>query len=359
MLETKLISALHGHEEIAQKIIDFSRTLLENTKGGVIAGVGVAVVFWTVIKVLSQIERSFNDVWGIREARTIGRKFTDYVSMMLICPLLIVISSSATVFVAGKVGQLMESVSFLRFFGPVVLIVLKVLPYGIGWALFTFVYVFMPNTKVNLRSAIVAGVVAGTLYQLVQWGYVSLQIGVAKYNAIYGSFAAAPLFLVWLQLSWLVVLFGAELSFAHQNVETYEFEPDCLRVSHNFKTLLSLMIGRMLVMNFSEGKPPATAAEISHELGAPIRLTNDVLYELVDAGVLSEAKGEGYKEVGYQPARDIGKLTVAFVIEALGRRGSEDIPLVRSEDLERLSRSLGQLATTVRNAPANMLLKDV
>ena len=307
MLETKLISALHGHEEIAQKIIDFSRTLLENTKGGVIAGVGVAVVFWTVIKVLSQIERSFNDVWGIREARTIGRKFTDYVSMMLICPLLIVISSSATVFVAGKVGQLTESVSFLRFFGPVVLTLLKLLPYCIGWALFTFVYVFMPNTKVNIGSAIVAGVVAGTLYQIVQWGYVSLQIGVSKYNAIYGSFAAAPLFLVWLQLSWLVVLFGAELSFAHQNVETYEFEPDCLRVSHNFKTLLALMISRMLVMNFADGKPPATAAEISHELGAPTRLTNDVLYELVDAGILSEAKGEGYKEVGYQPARDIGK----------------------------------------------------
>jgi membrane protein len=359
MLEERLNSALQGQEEIAQQIIDFSRDLLENTNEGVIAGVGVALVFWTVIKVLSQIERSFNDVWGIREARTIGRKFTDYVSMMLICPLLIVISGSATVFVAGRITEAVEGVSFLRFFGPVVLTLLKLLPYCIGWALFTFVYVFMPNTKVNLRSAIVAGVVAGTLYQLVQWGYVSLQIGVSKYGAIYGSFAALPLFLIWLQLSWLVVLFGAELSFAHQNVETYEFEPDCLRASHNLKTLLALVVTRMLAVNFADGKPPATVAEISHRLGAPIRLTNDVLYELVDAGVLSETKGEAYKEVGYQPARDIGKLTVAYVVEALGRRGSEDIPLVRSEEMQRLSKSLAELGMVVRNAPANVLLKDV
>jgi len=359
ILEAKLIGALHGHEEIAQHIIGFSRNLLANTNEGVIAGVGIALVFWVVIKVLSQIEMSFNDVWGIREPRSFARKFTDYVSMMLICPVLIVISSSATVFVAGSITAAVENVSFLRFFGPVVLMLLKLLPYCIGWALFTFVYVFMPNTKVNLRSAIVAGVVAGTLYQGVQWGYVSLQIGVAKYNAIYGSFAAAPLFLIWLQLSWLVVLFGAELSFAHQNVETYEFEPDCLRVSQNFKTLLALVITRMLVVNFGDGKPPATAAELSHELGAPIRLTNDVLYELVDAGVLSETKGEAYREVGYQPARDIGKLTVAFVVEALGRRGSDNIPLVKSEELGRLSNRLADLGDAVRNSPANVLLKDV
>lgn len=359
ILEERLTRALQGQEEVASRIIEFSRSLLENARGGLIAGVGIGLVFWVVIKVLGQIEKSFNDIWGIKESRSIGRKFTDYVSIMLICPILVIVSGSATVVAASKIETIVRSVPFLQFLGPVVFTLLKLLPYGVGWGLFAFIYAFMPNTKVNLKSALLGGVVAGTLYQVVQWVYISSQIGVSKYGAIYGSFAALPLFLIWLQLSWLVVLFGAELSFAHQNVDTYEFEPDCLRASRNFKTLLALVVTRMLAVNFADGKPPTNAAEISHELGAPARLTNDVLYELVDAGILSETKGESYKEVGYQPARDIGKLTVAYVVEALGRRGSEDIPLVRSEEMQRLSKSLADLGAVVRNAPANVLLKDV
>ena len=130
---------------------------------------------------------------------------------------------------------------------------------------------FMPNTKVNFKSAVLAGIAAGTLYQILQWAYVNFQIGVAKYNAIYGSFAALPLFLVWLQLSWLVVHFGAEVSFAHQNVDTYEFEPDCLRISYSFKRLLSLSIAHFIIKSFSSGDTPPAGEAISHALDIPIR----------------------------------------------------------------------------------------
>ena len=125
-------------------------------------------------------------------------------------------------------------------------------PYVTIWILFTFLYVFMPNTKVNLRYGAIAGVISGTMFQLFQWGYINFQIGVARYNAIYGSFAAVPLFLVWLQVSWLIVLLGAEITFATQNVDTYEFEPDCLRVSHSFKRMLSLWVAHFLVKNFGK-----------------------------------------------------------------------------------------------------------
>ena len=258
-----------------------------------IAGIGLIVLFWAVIKVLGQIEDSFNDIWGIKEQRTIGRMFSDYLSLMLICPVLIILSSSVTVFVTTQVNLIMEKFSILGVFSPLVFFCLKLLPYCLLWGLFTFCYIFMPNTKVRFSSGLLAGIIAGTIFQVVQWGYITFQIGVVKYNAIYGSFAVLPLFLVWLQLSWLIVLYGAELSFAHQNVDTYEFEPDALQASHRLKTLLSLQIAHHLIKNFTTGEKPLTARQISHELEIPIRFVNEILFELVKSNILSVTETDG------------------------------------------------------------------
>jgi membrane protein len=182
--------------------------------------------------------------------------FSDYLSLMLICPVLAILSSSLTVFVTTQVNLILEKFSILGVFSPVVFLFLKILPYCLLWSLFTFCYIFMPNTKVRFSAGLLGGIVAGTVFQIVQWGYITFQIGVVRYNAIYGSFAVLPLFLVWLELSWLIVLFGAELSFAYQNVDTYEFEPDALQASHRIKTLLSLQITHHLIKNFATGAPP-------------------------------------------------------------------------------------------------------
>ena len=137
---------------------------------------------------------------------------------------------------------------------------MKLLPYLTIWVTFTFIFIFMPNTKVRFLSGLIAGIVAGTLFQLVQWAYVNFQVQITAKYAIYGSFAALPLFLLWLQISWFIILFGAEVSFAHQNVETYEFEPDCLSASRSFKTLLSLFITQRLVHRFCDGEKPSEAS---------------------------------------------------------------------------------------------------
>jgi len=242
-----------GQEEVLTTVISFANSLLANTKGGLLAGVGIMVLFWAVIKVLGNIEYSFNDIWGIKEGRTLGRKFSDYLSVMLLCPILMILASSVTVFITTQITLITAKVALLGMFSSIIFFVLKLLPYCLIWVLFTFLYIFMPNTKINFKSGILAGIIAGTLYQLVQWGYIVFQVGAAKYNAIYGSFAALPLFLIWLQLSWLIVLFGAELSFAHQNVDTYEFEPDSLNISDHFKKLLSLQTCHVLVKNFCGG----------------------------------------------------------------------------------------------------------
>lgn len=359
LLEEKILGGLPGQEEVAQQIIGFARSFLENSRGGLIAGIGIVALFWTVIKVLGNIESSFNDIWGIRAARTAGRKFGDYLSIMLICPILIIMSSSVTVLVTSQITLIVEKLAFLGPVGDAVLFSLRVLPYAVIWIVFTFIYKFLPNTRVQLKSALIAGIIAGTSFQVVQLIYIYFQVGVAKYGAIYGSFAALPLFLIWLQLSWLIVLFGAEVSFAEQNVETYEFEADCLKVSHSFRELLSLNIAHLCVKKFRQAEKALSADEVSHELEIPVRLVRQILFELVEARVLSEVKLDDRETMAYQPARDIEDLTITNVLNQLNRRGVNWIPLDNTGDLEKLKGRLMQFQEGIEKSPANVPLKDI
>ena len=358
-VETELMQKMHAQKEVAEKIINFSNSLLENASGGFIAGVGVVFLFWAIIKVLSNIENSFNDIWGVKTPRRIGRKFSDYLSMMLVCPFLLVMASSATVVISTQVQVVIQKFSIFSALGPFILFLLKLLPYCTIWIMFTFVFIFMPNTKVKLKAGLLAGVVAGTIFQLTQWIYINFQIGAAKYSAIYGSFAALPLFLLWLQVSWLVILFGAELSFAHQNVETYEFEQDYLAASYSFKKLLSLLITHLLVKNFCKGEQPWHVERISHTLEIPIRLVRQILFELAQSGILSEVRKDNGKDVAYQPAIDVAKITVKYVIEALEQQGSSAIPVRQTSELNKLSDCLSTFAGDIEKSPANILLKDL
>jgi membrane protein len=359
MLETHLVEKFPGQEDIISQVIAFAHSLLQNTKGGLIAGIGVGILFWTVVKVLGNIERAFNSIWGVKEVRSMGRKFSDYLSIMVICPVLFIIASGATVFIKTQVTIVTQKIEFLEFFGPVIFTSLRILPYGVMWILFTFVYMFMPNTKVKLTSGLFAGIAAGTIYHIVQWGYITFQIGAARYNAIYGSFAALPLFLIWLQLSWIVVLLGAEISFAHQNVDTYDFEPDCLNVSSAFKKLFSLRITELLVKNFREGGSPLTDSEISKRTDGPIRLVRQVLFELMEAGMVSEVNTAQYKETAYQPAKDIGELRIKDVLDALDQKGTENVPIDDSPETKKIRESLMSFNAEVKKSPDNIALKDV
>jgi membrane protein len=354
-----LLERLAGQEQVAVMVIDFSHALLDNVKGGLVAGIGVVVLFYTIIKILSHIENAFNDIWGIKTARSLGSKITDYLSMMLICPVLFLMSSGATIAIASGVRQVTERISLLGAVSPVITFLLAFLPYCVLWILFTFVYMFMPNTRVRFTSSLLAGIIAGTAYHLFQWLYIIFQVNVTKYNAIYGSFAALPLFFIWLQVSWLIVLFGAEISFAHQNVDSYEFEQDSENASHWFRRLLSLRIVHLAARNFSAGEPPWTAVRISHHLEIPIRLVNQLLYELVDAGILSESCPDGDRDKGYQPARDTESLTIKSVVDALDHRGNDEIPVAASEELERLSRSLAEFGRIIEESPSNVLIKSI
>ncbi len=358
-LERQLMANLEGQQEVLRWIISFARRLLEDTRGGVIAGTGLVVLFWSAIKVLSHIENAFDDVWGVQESRSLFRKITDYLSVILIAPVLFILSSTATVLIAARIKVIVEKISLLGAISPIIFFVLKLLPYGTLWLLFGFVYLFVPNTKVRFIPAAVAGITAGSLYHLFQWVYIAFQIGVAKYNAIYGSFAALPLFLVWLYASWLIVLFGAELSFACQNVDAYELEPDFAEVSHRFRRLLTLWIVHRLVRRFLEGGEPWNEEEIAETLQIPVRLVRRIVRDLLAAGIVSRVALDGDRRFGYQPARPPELLTLHYVIKALDERGRNHLPVAAAEDLERLAEALGAFDELIRRAPENRRLGDI
>lgn len=359
LLETQILAKMPGQEQVVGQMIGYANIFLENTKGGIIAGVGVALLFWTVIKVLGNIEDCFNEIWGVQKERSLSRKFSDYLSIMLICPILLVTSSSVTVLVSSQVTFVLSKLSFLGPVSEIILCALKVLPFCVIWVLFTFIYIFMPNTKVNFRSGLLGGIIGGTIYQVVQWVYITFQVGVSNYGAIYGSFAALPLFLVWLQISWLIVLFGAEISFAEQNVDTYEFEPDSLRASASFKKMVALSVAHLCVRRFDRGQTPLTASEIAHELEIPIRLLRLVLFELTESGVLCEVKPEDGKSSAYQPARDIEDLTIQTVSDLMDKKGVDNIPLAETPEIYAIRQSLETMNQTLKSSPANRALKDI
>lgn len=358
-LETQLMSRFAGQEEVLSRVIVFAESLLENTRGGVVAGIGVLLLFWSVIKMLSHIERSLNDIWEVKKPRTLGRKFSDYLSVMLVSPVLLIVSGSATVIVITQARVIVERIAILGPISSLITFALSLLPYCVVWVLFTFIYILLPNTRISFKSGLIAGVVAGTMYQLLQWAYINFQVGIAKYNAIYGSFAALPLFLVWLQLSWLIVLFGAEFSFANQNVDTYEYEQDSMKASLSFRKLLSLRITNLLVKNFAMGGEPLTESYISQSLKAQVRLVRILLRELAESGVIIDVGTEQGGEPAYLPARDPDMLSIAYVLASLENRGTERLPVADTMELKQLRVALSELKETVEKSPANRLLKDI
>jgi len=359
MLENQIMARVPGQTVAVEKVIAFSHALLQSTKGGLLAGLGIVLLLWTILKVLSHIEASFNDIWGVQESRSLSRKISDYLAILFISPILIIVSSSITVFVMTQVTTIVERISLLGFISPLIFFALKLLPYILIWILLTFVYTIIPNTTVHFRPALIAGIIAGTTYEITQWLYIHFQVGTAKYNAIYGSFAALPLFLIWLQVSWLIILFGAEISFAHQNIDTYEMESESLHISTATKRCLLVYVSHLVVDTFARGEKPLTAPQIAHRLEQPIRLTRAIIHDLTESGIFSQIKTESDKEYAYQPARDIGTLTIRSVISAVEENGDDTVSLVPSETLENISGTLASFEEALTASPENRLVRDL
>ena len=358
MLQSQLEQYLGAHEEIFDEVVQFSYSMLEVTRGGVIAGVGFLFLLWAVIKVLDHIELSFNAVWGVQEGRSWVRKFTEYLSVMVLAPVLVILSGSLTVFLTTEIYKYLAE-GWLALVADLFQWGAQFTPYVIIWLLFTFLFMAMPNTRVNFKAALIAGIISGTMFQLLQWGYVNFQVGVVRYNAIYGSFAALPLFLVWLQLSWMIVLLGAELSYAYQNVRRFIYSSEIQDISPGYKEKVSLLVMHLIIKRFIADKGGVSREEVCEELKLPVTLVNQVLGDLYRSGLAVRVEVSGDEAFKYQPGKDVNRMSIAFVLKTLKEAGSSDVPVVHNLAWDRISSAMESFEKAMEKSPDNVLLKDI
>lgn len=348
-----------AHSNFLKPLLENAKNTIQSTRGGYIAGVGVVILFWTVISLLNQIEASFNHIWQIATPRPWYRKFTDYLTIMLIVPILLVLSSSITVFVSTELNEFMEKAPILTFFKPIIGLLIKFAPYFLTWIMLTMLFIVMPNARVKFIPAFVSGIISGTALIILQWLYLDLQIGITKLSAIYGGLAAIPLFIILLQTSWLIILLGAELSFANQNVSRYEFESGALNISHFQKRALVLMIMHMITRNFTIGEKPISSEAISKALKIPVRLVRDIMEDLRSTDLVSLIHGIEQKEILYQPALDVHKLSVSYVLSKLDRKGTDQKIIIKTKEYERVVAMLDKFEKLAAKSDSNILIKDL
>jgi membrane protein len=340
-----------AYKQIAEQLLTFADAMLAKTKGGLMAVIALGLLFWSVMKVLGNIESSFNDIWQIRRPRPFVRKLTDYLSMMLIAPVLLISITVALVSLKTlKVHSLISPLLFLAIkISPIILIIL----------LFTLVFIIMPNTKVRFVSALVGGVLAGIGFYITQQIYVYFQIGVSSNNAIYGGFAALPLFLIWMQLSWTILLFGAKVAFATQNIEMYEYESETIYLNDYSRRILAIQIMHRIVQNFQNAIKPLTAKELSSELKIPIGMIKSVLNDLVKCHLLSEVLTNNPKVNAFQPAQYIDRISIKLIMESLDKLGENYIARENSEFTQKVISIQENFYAHIDSLPTNSLIKDL
>ncbi len=365
LLQKLLEENLSEHPEAVAKVINYAQSALTQSKSSVIAGIGVLFLFYTVIKVFGHIERSFNYIWNIHRHRSIIRKISDYLSFLIICPTLLVLYASATVYLKTYITSFSSENNFIASISsPVLLLIVKLTPFLSLWLLFCFIYLFIPNTKVKLSSALIGGFVATILFVGLQNSYILLQTTVTRYNAIYGSFSALPLFLMWLEISWYIVLFGAEITFANQNVDTYEFEPQCQELSSNSRLIISLEIFRTILQRYTAKQPALNDKDLASECNLPIRLTREIIYNLTIAKLVTEVTDSTSTKIrgaiSYVPAYDFHEMRLSEFINQLNNDGEKISKLgTYNHNLSLIEKSYQSYHDSVVNLKENVKVVDL
>ena len=335
-IEQWFLGMLSSQPQAAEAIVGFVNSYLVHTRKGVFLGVGLLVMLWTVIMLVSNIERAFNHIWQVKHRRSLFRTVTDYTAMVFLVPVFLVLSSGLTIVMTTTLRELEDY--FLL--GSVMRFLVTCLPFALTSVVFIMFYVFMPNTKVYFRNAVIPGILAGVAMQALQFFYVHSQLWMTSQNAIYGSFAALPLFMLWLQCSWTICLFGAELCYTQQNLEYLPFRSKANELSHHHRLLLSALLLKIICRRFDKGEEPCTALDLKLQTGIPIRITQHLLYDLVKAKLIIEVVvDEKEREPFYQPAVSLDHLSVGMMVERLDVMGNWkldiDLSTLRNGEAER------------------------
>ncbi|MBC6409706.1 MAG: YihY/virulence factor BrkB family protein [Ekhidna sp.] len=356
LMEDQLSKYFEGQDKILDNVLPAVDNMLNSSGSGIVTGVSVVFLIFTVIRLLINIEAAFNDMWDIKKSRRWERKISDYVAVILLGPVLLIVASSATVFVKDTIQHFVAGIEFLGQLKSGIFFLLKLLPYTILWLLLFGLYLIFPNIRVKVLPAIVAGIIAGTLYQLNQQAFISLQFAFASYDAIYGSIAFIPLFLIWLQISWLIVLFGAEVCYAIQFVNQWEMDSDKLKVNLSHRRKLVLLLLYRIIKRFEDEGGALSLSELSRMINIPRRYLTELCCALERSKLIVRTEGE---EGSYLPGFDIHKMDIHTILSKYETEGIGEFDSNKSKPFQNIEKALDEIEEKWKGSDKNVLLKNL
>jgi membrane protein len=339
-----------GSQEIITRIV----TYINNTNVASLGVMGLIALIITVITLLGNIEDAFNVIWGVRETRSFYHKFGNYLSVLVSAPLLLVAATGVTTSLQSQ--TIVQWLIRDTYLGDALLLGFRCIPYLSVWMALVFVYTFIPNIQVRFKSALIGGILAGTLWQIAQWGYIHFQVGVARYNAIYGALATLPIFMIWIYTGWLIILFGVEVIYSHQNIRTFRSEVQCPIISQRLKELFALAVLRNIARAFHHNLPACSAERMAEELDAPLRVVQEIITQLEETGYLVAAAGA---PATYLPARELEQIAIHDVLQSVRNYGGGGKLIRLAKGEESMQAILGRSEASAAAALDGLTLKDL
>jgi len=356
ILRQSLENDTQAHSEALRYLFQFAESYINQTNNGLIMGVGIIMLLYVVFSLMGKVETVLNEIWQQKHGRSLLRQVTDYLSLMILVPLFLLVISGVQIFMKTYISSERE----LQEISGVLLYLLRFGPYVLTILMLTFIYVVIPNCKVKFRNAFAAALIAGTLFIIFQQFYISGQIWVSKYSAVYGSFAALPLLLLWIQASWVICLYGAELSYALQNIQHYNFENLETELSRQDRDFLMLLIASVVYNKFSRQEPAPTTEELSEELHLPSRATSNLVRNLVELNIISPRPCEDDPKIfGWRPEQEPDKATVAMLFDKLSATGVNRLKTNYKKLFSKEWEVFSAMHQSALNEGKDLLLRDI
>ena len=349
----RMFPAQHAAIEYALRFVD---SYLSHASEGLFVGIGLVFLVWTLISLLGSVEDVFNTIWDVRQSRSYWRKISDYTAMLLILPLLLICAGGISVFMSSSLQSFFD----FSFMTPVIGALLEAASWLFTWLFFAGTFILIPNARVRIPNALVAGVLTGTAFKVLQWLFVTGQLYVTKYNAIYGSFAFLPLMLLWMQLTWMIVLCGALVCYSSQSIFQYSFSVQVKDISPSYRRRVIIAVATLVVKRFQAAEKPLTAQDIARVAEIPPKLLGDVTGLLVSAGIINRVVIDMRREIyGYQPAVSPDILTIGYLRDRLDNLGSSDFIPGSDRQFHDVEAAVARLEAVLDHAASDVLLSSL
>ena len=323
---------------------------------GVFIGVGIAMLLWAIINLADGIENNINAIWDVKKPRSYFRKLTNYMALYIAFPAIIISYATVSIFMT----TIYQHLAAYELISSFVHICIKLAPYVLSGLIMTGLFLFIPNTRVRFKNAFIPGMITGIIFQAFLYIYIQIQMSVSSYNAIYGSFAIIPMFMLWADISWSIILFGVEMSYVSQNIEQYNFGQEVDNVSRRYHDFLCVVVMSLICKRFEEGGEPYTASDLSAEGEIPIRLTHRLLDELETVGLIRGFSADAKSEIEhYLPAMAISKLSVGRLLSTLEGHGCEDFKIDHTKEFSNQWKTFIGYKEEIYTKSNNILLKDL